>query len=108
MSNGVADVLQIREARPDVVMAEVRPGGARGLEPPGLGLEEDARLAVDGAPPPRRLWRGRLAWRRLEICAPTALPYVGARDAQNGGAIPGPLGRRRWGAASGRPLCSPP
>jgi hypothetical protein len=49
MSNGVADVLQIREARPDMDMAEVRPGGARGVEPPGLGLEEDARLAVDGA-----------------------------------------------------------
>ena len=44
-----ADVLQIREARPDVDMAEVRPRGTGCLAPPGLGLEEDARLAVDGA-----------------------------------------------------------
>ena len=50
MSNGTESLTFCRwEARPDMDMAEVRPGGARDVEPPGLGLEEDARLAVDGA-----------------------------------------------------------
>ena len=170
-----ADVLQIREARPDVDMAEVRPGGTGCLAPPGLGLEEDARLAVDGAvgvcsrsrpgaghdrdegkddqqeraphavtihsrirrwdspplttsplgswrrryaqtptrstaslagaPRSRRLWRAASRAPALNPCA-DGLPFAGARDAQNAGAIPGP-----WAAGSGGQLpvgpCAP-